>query len=104
MQYSEDLYILIKSLSKAEKRHFKLQNVQTKNKQDYIILYEILDKLQFERRAPYDEDVLKKKLRGKIRVQQLHVTKNYLYYTALNYSTTQTWEVRRVKIEAVLPN
>ncbi len=85
MQASDDLYLLIKSLTKAEKRHFKLQTSLQKGEKDYQILFEAIDSLpdssqgNGEQNSQYDESLLKKKIEGKINTSQLHVAKNYLY-------------------------
>jgi len=62
MKNSEHLFFLIKSLSKAEKRSFKLftrANVQGEN--NYTILFDAIDRMQ-----SYDHGVLIKKLKGKV--------------------------------------
>ena len=69
------LFDLIKSLSKAEKRFFKLETNRYKSKSNkvYIEVYKILDNQDI-----YNEEELKKKLptQSNIRLPQL---KNYLY-------------------------
>ena len=58
LNMKNDLYELIQSLSKSEKRYFKLVATQHKKQQtDYLVLYEILEK-----QATYDEVQLQKKL------------------------------------------
>lgn len=84
MQISDDLFLLIKHLDKAEKRHFKLQAGLQKGDKDYLKLFDAMDALPWTpsenpETCPYDERLLKKKLGGKISTSQLHVTKNYLY-------------------------
>lgn len=84
MQTSDDLFLLIKHLDKAEKRHFKLQAGLQKGDKDYLKLFDALDALPWTpsengETSPYDERLLKKKLGSKISTSQLHVTKNYLY-------------------------
>lgn len=84
MHASDDLYLLIKSLTKAEKRHFKLQTALQKGQKSYLILFEAIDSLigsasENGHDSFYDEMYLKKKLGGEISTNQLHVTKNYLF-------------------------
>lgn len=67
---SKDLFLLIKSLSKGEKRNFKLQaGIMTGDKK-YIQLFDSLD-----RQEDYDEQKLSRDYVG----GQFSVAKNYLY-------------------------
>jgi hypothetical protein len=84
MYPSDDLFLLVKHLDKAEKRHFKLQTALQKGDKAYLALFDAMDALP---RTPdengenngYDEQALKKKLQGKMATSQMHVTKGYLY-------------------------
>lgn len=67
------LFLLIKSLTRAEKRYFKLYAGAQQRSQNYLLLFDAID-----RQAEYDEEALKKKFRHHAFVRQLHVTKNYL--------------------------
>ncbi len=68
MRNSEQLYELIHSLTKSEKRHFKiLSSLQSGNKK-YIELFNLIEK-----QKQYDERKLK------LRMTALPVMKNYLY-------------------------
>lgn len=84
MQVSDELFFLIKSMSKAEKRYFKLHASLQKGEKDYLTLFEAMEQLseegskEDELRENYDEALLKKRLKNKINVNQLHVTKSYL--------------------------
>ncbi len=73
---STDLFQLIKSLSKQEKRYFKLHAsrhvIEGQNK--YERLFEAID-----RQKSYDEDKIKQQFQGEAFLRQLHVAKNYLY-------------------------
>ncbi len=65
------LYKLIKSLTKSEKRYFKIAiNSESKN---YLRLFSFLDK-----QTRYDEKELKKHFQNQAFAKQLHVTKSYL--------------------------
>jgi len=78
---STDLFDLIKSLSKQEKRYFKLYaSRHVIGKQNtYVRLFDTIEK-----QKEYDEVKIKKKFEGETFVKQLHVTKNYLYNLILN--------------------
>lgn len=71
----EDLFLLIQSLTKEEKRYFKLfaKSLGGKNAK-YLQLFDVLEKM-----ASYDEDTLKQWLRGKRWLTQLSTYKKYLY-------------------------
>jgi len=77
MNKNKPLFELIKSLSRTEKRYFKLQNTN-KTSANYMILFEAIDKQDI-----YDEEKIKKRFAGKGFIKQLHVTKNYLYQQIL---------------------
>jgi len=72
---SEQLFHLIKSLSREEKRHFKLyvNRYNSEGDNNYIKLFNAIDK-----QAHYDEAAIKAKFKQEIFVKQLTVTKNYL--------------------------
>ncbi|WP_299461497.1 hypothetical protein [uncultured Microscilla sp.] len=77
MSKKENLFLLIKSLTKAEKRYFKLFASSTKgDKQkhnNYLLLFEAIDKQE-----SYDEAAIKQRFSKQAFTKQLHVTKNYL--------------------------
>lgn len=78
---SLELFQLIKTLTKQEKRYFKLfasrHVIGKENK--YVILFDAIDK-----QDAYDEVKIKKKFAGQTFIKQLHVTKNYLYKLILS--------------------
>lgn len=78
MKPTEDLFELIKSLSKAEKRYFKLMSSIHGNEKTYIKLFEAI-----ENQKNYDEQEIKKMFAGEPFVRQLSFTKNYLYNSIL---------------------
>jgi len=65
-----NLYYLIQSLTKSEKRYFKIFCFSEKANKNYLQLFEAYEKMDV-----LAESVIKKKF---AHVQQLHVTKNYL--------------------------
>lgn len=72
MKNSEHLFFLIKSLSKAEKRSFKLfakANVK-EGENNYTILFDVLDRME-----KYNHEVLIKKLKGKIGASSISTVK-----------------------------
>lgn len=75
MSKSNELFELIKSLSKAEKRYFKSFAKQFKNPEEsnYVQLFELI-----ESQEEYDESVIKAQLSDKSFAKNLSVGKNYL--------------------------
>ncbi|MFK7849180.1 MAG: hypothetical protein AB8G77_28085 [Rhodothermales bacterium] len=67
------LFDLIQSLSRSEKRYFKLHCVQTGTATNYLKLFEAI-----ARQSSYDEQALRAQFAGETFIKQLHVTKNYL--------------------------
>ncbi len=77
---SDDLFLLIKSLSKTEKRYFKkFSDLHGKEDNQYLRLF---DAIAAEK--VYDEDALRKKFQGQAFLRQLPVAKNYLYSKILD--------------------
>lgn len=78
MRQSDDLFRLVKSMSKSEKRYFKLfASMQGKNKK-YLLLFDAID-----RQGVYNESALKEEFKQEKFVRQLAVTKGYLYNLVL---------------------
>lgn len=69
---SEDLFLLIQSLSKSEKRSFKLSASMDKKEKQYITLFDLIVK-----QKKYDEEALVKNL--KVERGAFAVYKNHLY-------------------------
>ncbi|WP_025742013.1 hypothetical protein [Aquimarina pacifica] len=72
MKKSEELFYLIQSLSKSEKRHFKL-SIPTTDTPEYLLLFDAI-----ESQKEYDETAIKHTFRDKGFVNQLTTIKNYL--------------------------
>ncbi len=74
-QTKDPLFLLVQSLTKSEKRNFKLYANRTQSKADtkFIGLFDILSKM-----STYDEDLIYKKVKGLTTVQ-LSNTKRHLY-------------------------
>ncbi len=76
MKPSEDLFVLIKSLTQNEKRHFAIyaDKYSGRGMRIYILLFKEMDKMKV-----YDEKLILQKYRKETFAKQIHVTKNYLY-------------------------
>ena len=74
MRPSDSLFHVIHSLSKSEKRYFKLFVDLHKGEKNYLRLFDEIGRMH-----RYDEDKLKERLKDAPFINDLHVTKNYLY-------------------------
>jgi len=75
----EDLFRLIQSMSKNEKRYFKMESKKAGAKtSNHIKLFDAINNLQ-----EYDEGVLKKKLKKEKFIEHLSAEKRYLYHSVL---------------------
>ncbi|MCI0694140.1 hypothetical protein L0337_19295 [candidate division KSB1 bacterium] len=73
MHKKGNLFSLIKSLSMAEKRFFKVYAASNKTGKNYLLLFDFIDKQE-----RYDEPAIKAHFADRRFVKQLHVTKIYL--------------------------
>lgn len=78
---SEDLFNLIKSLSSAEKRYFKVFAYKHTrgDKNNYVRLFEVI-----EAQEKYDEKQIKDRFKGEKFIKHLPSEKNYLYNLILD--------------------
>ena len=75
MQYSEDIIALINSLSRSEKRYFKLFSSRNRSENHYIKLFDL-----FCKTGTADEQAIKKLYKGeKFNAEQFRVYKHRLY-------------------------
>lgn len=74
MKPSTELFDLIKSLTKSEKRFFKLSSNLQSGEKNYMKLFDVIEKMD-----EYDEDLLKKTLSGEKFLKHLPSEKNHLY-------------------------
>jgi hypothetical protein len=83
MKVSDNLFHLIKSMSKPEKGYFKkYASMHTIGEQNnYVMLFDLIEK-QSGKKNVYDENKIKAELSDKL-VRQLPVMKNYLYSSVL---------------------
>ncbi len=77
MKSSENLFYLIKSLSKAEKRYFNISVVQNSANKNFAKLFAEIERQT--RNNLYNEGLIKEKFKNEIFIKQLTFTKNYLY-------------------------
>lgn len=73
MTIKEALFVLIKSLSKSEKRYFRLFCTREASGNIYLSLFDVI-----EQQPVYDEKAIKEQFKNEKFIKQLHVTKNYL--------------------------
>ena len=74
MPKKDNLFTLIKSLSKSEKRHFKIYVSRQRGSRNYLKLFDAIEAQKY-----YSEPLIKSKFSNESFINQLHVTKNYLY-------------------------
>jgi hypothetical protein len=74
MKPSNELFQLIKSLTKSEKRYFKLSSSLQSGEKNYMKLFDIIE-LQEE----YDEPAIKQKFKKETFIKHLPSEKNHLY-------------------------
>ncbi len=74
MKPSNQLFDLIKSLTKSEKRFFKLQSALQSGDKNYVRLFDLIDKMN-----EYDEENVKKTFKGEKFIKHLPSEKNHLY-------------------------
>jgi len=73
MNKKGNLFSLIKSLTKTEKRYFRIFANMSGRDVNYLQLFDVIDKQE-----QYDEEAIRGKFKGEKFVNQLHVTKIYL--------------------------
>ena len=73
MSTKNDLFILIHTLSKSEKRYFRLFCTREASGGNYLKLFDAIDN-----QAEYHEKTIKATFKNEAFAKQLHVTKNYL--------------------------
>lgn len=74
MAHSTELFDLIRSLDKAEKRYFKLYAGMQSGEKQYLKVFDQIGKMD-----QYDEQVLLDHFKGEAFTNKFHVLKNYLY-------------------------
>lgn len=93
MKTSDDLFQLIKLLSKSQKRYFKLFASLHSGDKAYLKLFDAFDK-----QKSFDEDAVKKQFHKDTFVKHLARTKNYLYQLILksmrSYHSQETMSIQ----------
>jgi len=74
MRQTSELFELIKSMDKNEKRYFRLQSLLQKGNKNYLKLFNAIDKQKI-----YNEGKIKERYKDEKFVRQYAFTKNYLY-------------------------
>jgi hypothetical protein len=89
MKPSNELFDLIKTLSKSEKRFFKLNSSLQSGEKNYLKLFDFIEK-----QKSYNEEALKKFFKGEKFIKHLPSEKNHLYKLILkslrNYYADQS--------------
>ncbi|PHR47628.1 MAG: hypothetical protein COA32_06645 [Fluviicola sp.] len=74
MKPSNELFVLIRSLTKSEKRFFKLSSAIQTGEKNYLKIFDFIDGLE-----EYDEEALKEEFKRETFVKHLPSEKNHLY-------------------------
>ena len=74
MTPSVELFLLIKSLTKSEKRYFKLYSSLQSGDKNYLKLFDAIEK-----QVEYNEEAIKQKFKKEIFIRHLPSEKNHLY-------------------------
>jgi exonuclease VII small subunit len=74
MKPSNELFDLVKSLTKSEKRYFKLSSSLQQGEKNYLQLFDAI-----EVQKEYDEEAIKKMFKGTTFIKHLPSEKNHLY-------------------------
>jgi tetratricopeptide (TPR) repeat protein len=74
MKPTHDLYDLVHSLTKSEKRFFKLQSSLQAGEKNYVRLFDLLEKMD-----QYDEEFVKETFKGELFLKHLPSEKNHLF-------------------------
>lgn len=77
MKSSDNLFHLIKSLTKAEKRYFTLSALKNSADKNYTKLFSEIDRQT--KGSIYNEQLIKERFKDEKFIKQLTFTKNYLY-------------------------
>ena len=79
MRNNDNLFQLIKSLTKSEKRYFKIDTQKQGDNKNFIVLFDLI-----EAQDEYDEEKLKLKLKDNFEIiKNIGSYKNYLFESIL---------------------
>ena len=103
MKPSHELFHLIESLTKSEKRFFKLNSTLQSGEKNYIKIFDFIEK-----QKKYDEEELKNYFKNEVFIDHLPSEKNHLYklilkslrafYSEQNVSAQLKQEIKNVEI------
>jgi sulfur relay (sulfurtransferase) DsrC/TusE family protein len=103
MKPSSELFDLIRTLTKSEKRFFKLQSSLQSGDKNYVRLFDLIEKME-----AYDEDLVKKTFKGEKFIKHLPSEKNHLYklilkslrsyYSETSIASSLKQEIKNVEI------
>lgn len=95
---NDQLFLLIKSLSKAEKRQFKLYANKHEGAKDYVELFN-----EIEHQKVYNEAKIKEKLKNRKLAKNFAVVKNYLFNTIIeSLQELIVYDTAESKIDSLL--
>jgi tetratricopeptide (TPR) repeat protein len=103
MKPSSELFDLIRTLTKSEKRFFKMQSSLQSGDKNYVRLFDLIEKMEV-----YDEDLVKKTFKGEKFIKHLPSEKNHLYklilkslrsyYSETSIASSLKQEIKNVEI------
>jgi tetratricopeptide (TPR) repeat protein len=101
MKPSTELFDLISTLTKSEKRFFKLQSSLQSGDKNYVRLFDLIEKMEV-----YDEEAVKSTFKGEKFINHLPSEKNHLYKLILKslrsyYSETSVSSMLKQEIKNV---
>jgi hypothetical protein len=103
MKPSSELFDLICTLTKSEKRFFKLQSSLQSGDKNYVRLFDLIEKM-----VSYDEELVKNTFKGEKFIKHLPSEKNHLYklilkslrsyYSETSIASSLKQEIKNVEI------
>ena len=103
MKPSSELFDLIRTLTKSEKRFFKMQSSLQSGDKNYVRLFDLVEKMD-----DYDEEIVKKTFKGEKFIKHLPSEKNHLYklilkslrsyYSETSIASSLKQEIKNVEI------
>ena len=103
MKPSSELFDLICTLTKSEKRFFKLQSSLQSGDKNYVRLFDLIEKME-----SYDEELVKSTFKGEKFIKHLPSEKNHLYklilkslrsyYSETSIASSLKQEIKNVEI------
>lgn len=95
---NDQLFLLIKSLTKSEKRYFKIFADKHEGSKDYVELFDAMDN-----QKEYEEAKIKEKLKEKNFIKHYSVVKNYLFNSIIDsLHEFHSYDTAEYKVEEYL--